>query len=98
MFCGTILKHIARRGRGIANRLITVADEWFESNSVLQYGNGDVGKLVTPADCKSAAPGTVCSTHTVSTILKHILGTIFTAGADEKETSVLQYGLLVKRL
>ena len=28
---------------------------------------GDVGKLVTPADCKSAASGTVCSTHTIST-------------------------------
>ena len=28
---------------------------------------GCVGKLVTPADCKSAAPGTACSTQATST-------------------------------
>jgi hypothetical protein len=28
---------------------------------------GEVGKLVTPVDCKSAASGIVCSTHTFST-------------------------------
>ena len=31
--------------------------------------NGDVGKLVTPVDCKSAASGTAGSTPAVSTIL-----------------------------
>ena len=34
---------------------------------VLELVHGDVGKLVTPADCKSAAPGIVGSTPTVST-------------------------------
>jgi hypothetical protein len=37
----------------------------------LQNGQvyGCVGKLVTPADCKSAAPGTTCSTQVTSTNL-----------------------------
>ena len=39
-----------------------------------------------------------CESSSLSwgTILKYILGTIFTMGADEKETSVLQYGALVQ--
>lgn len=42
--------------------------------------NGDVGKLVTPVDCKSAASGTVGSTPTVSTKNAHRRFTVWQDG------------------
>ena len=40
---------------------------------VLELVFGCVGKLVTPADCKSAAPGTTCSTQVTSTKCKIVV-------------------------
>ena len=36
-----IFKHITRVGRGIGKGLIAGAEEWFESNSVFEYGISD---------------------------------------------------------